>query len=65
MGSTNSCSPAQGSQAAAPHASSQQFHRIMAGAQDCPEKETVLLDVRNHYEACIGRFQKVCCHERP
>lgn len=65
MGSTNSCSPAQRCQAAAPHASPQQFHSIIAGAEDCPEKETVLLDVRNHYEARIGRFQKVCCHERP
>ena len=54
-----SCSPAQLSQAAAPHALPHEFHRIIARAEQHTEKETVLLDVRNYYETRIGCFQKV------
>ena len=35
------------------HVSPQQFHQYLAGADD---KDTVVIDVRNHYEAAIGRF---------
>ena len=57
--STASCSPSQLPQAAAPHALPQEFHNIIARAEQQSSKETVLLDVRNYYETRIGRFQKV------
>lgn len=57
--STASCSPAQLPKAAAPHALPQDFHSIIARAEQQADKETVLLDVRNFYETRIGRFQKV------
>ena len=56
---TASCSPAQLPQAAAPHALPQDFHSLIARAEQQAEKETVLLDVRNFYETRIGRFSKV------
>jgi len=36
------------------HVSPEEFHRYLAGGDD--QKETVVIDVRNHYEAAIGRF---------
>jgi len=36
------------------HVSPQRFHEFLAGGVD--DKETVVVDVRNHYEAAIGRF---------
>ena len=61
MGSSDSCNPAELLEAAAPHASPQAFHEMIARAEQQPDKETVLLDVRNHYETGIGLFQKVRC----
>jgi predicted sulfurtransferase len=61
MGSSDSSKPARPFEAAAPYASPQAFHDILARANQQADKETVLLDVRNHYETGIGRFQKVCC----
>ena len=61
MGSRDSSNPAELLKAAAPHASPQAFHDMIAGAEQQADKETVLLDVRNHYETSIGLFQKVQC----
>lgn len=61
MGSSDSSNPAEVLEAAAPHASPQAFHDIIARAEQQADKETVLLDVRNHYETSIGHFQKVSC----
>jgi hypothetical protein len=59
MGSSDSCNRAELLEAAAPHASPQAFHDMIARAEQQADKETVLLDVRNYYETSIGLFQKV------
>lgn len=54
-----SSAPAKLPQATAPHVTPQRFHDILAEAEKQPERETVLLDVRNHYETRVGCFHRV------
>lgn len=43
------------------HLNPQQFHDTLLSARSAPSEDTVLMDVRNLYETCIGHFDVVSC----